>query len=134
MVGRMHYQIKCIKVLYMLSSICHVAYKQFFLNALGSLCIFHFQCLDLISHMKFVSVSIWCFQVDLLLSFCSEMGFSSVVLIGHDDGGLLALKAVQKVQASMNSYNVSKISWFFCTNLDVLDNKIVSLVISSILV
>ncbi|KAF6152795.1 hypothetical protein GIB67_004624, partial [Kingdonia uniflora] len=25
-------------------------------------------------------------QVDLLLSFCLEMGFSSVVLIGHDDG------------------------------------------------
>lgn len=46
-------------------------------------------------------------QVDLLLSFCSEMGFSSVVLIGHDDGGLLALKAVQRVQASMNSFNVT---------------------------
>ncbi|GMI73127.1 hypothetical protein like AT1G15490 [Hibiscus trionum] len=46
-------------------------------------------------------------QVDLLLSFCSEMGFSSVVLIGHDDGGLLALKAAQRVQASMNSYNVT---------------------------
>ncbi|KAF6150876.1 hypothetical protein GIB67_020959 [Kingdonia uniflora] len=25
-------------------------------------------------------------QVDLLLSFCLEMGFSSVVLVGHDDG------------------------------------------------
>lgn len=35
------------------------------------------------------------------------MGFSSVVLIGHDDGGLLALKAAQRVQASMNSVNVS---------------------------
>ncbi|KAH8514309.1 hypothetical protein H0E87_007220 [Populus deltoides] len=46
-------------------------------------------------------------QVELLLSFCSEMGFSSVVLIGHDDGGLLALKAVQRVQASMNSFNVT---------------------------
>ncbi|KAE8657614.1 Alpha/beta-hydrolase domain-containing protein isoform 2 [Hibiscus syriacus] len=46
-------------------------------------------------------------QVDLLLSFCSEMCFSSVVLIGHDDGGLLALKAAQKVKASMNSCNVS---------------------------
>ncbi|KAB5563958.1 hypothetical protein DKX38_004012 [Salix brachista] len=45
-------------------------------------------------------------QVDLLLSFCYEMGFTSVVLIGHDDGGLLALKAVQRVQASMNSFNV----------------------------
>ena len=47
------------------------------------------------------------YQVDLLLSFCSEMGFSSVVLVGHDDGGLLALMAAQKVQASMNSFNVS---------------------------
>lgn len=46
-------------------------------------------------------------QVDLLLSFCSEMGFSSVVLVGHDDGGLLALMAAQKVQASVNSFNVS---------------------------
>ncbi|MBA0791956.1 hypothetical protein Gohar_016495 [Gossypium harknessii] len=49
------------------------------------------------------------FQVDLLLSFCSEVGFSSVVLVGHDDGGILALKAAQKVQASMKSYNVSKL-------------------------
>lgn len=46
-------------------------------------------------------------QVDLLLSFCSEMGFSSVILIGHDDGGLLALKAAQRVQESMNSVNVT---------------------------
>ncbi|CAN6570608.1 unnamed protein product [Malus baccata var. baccata] len=46
-------------------------------------------------------------QVDLLLSFCSEMGFSSVVLVGHDDGGLLALMAAQKVQASVNSFNVT---------------------------
>ncbi|KAJ4830518.1 hypothetical protein Tsubulata_041130 [Turnera subulata] len=46
-------------------------------------------------------------QVDLLLSFCAEMGFYSVVLVGHDDGGLLALKAVQRVQASMNSFKVA---------------------------
>uniref|UniRef100_A0A5B7AN18 AB hydrolase-1 domain-containing protein n=1 Tax=Davidia involucrata TaxID=16924 RepID=A0A5B7AN18_DAVIN len=45
-------------------------------------------------------------QVDLLFSFCSEMGFSSVILVGHDDGGLLALKAAQRVQASGNSINV----------------------------
>ncbi|KAG6429915.1 hypothetical protein SASPL_107972 [Salvia splendens] len=43
-------------------------------------------------------------QVDLLLSFCMEM-FSSVVLIGHDDGGLLALKAVQKLRSSANPVN-----------------------------
>lgn len=51
-------------------------------------------------------------QVDLLLSFCSEMGFSSVVLVGHDDGGLLALMAAQKVQLSSNSFNVSMPFWF----------------------
>ncbi|XP_044487137.1 uncharacterized protein LOC123212142 [Mangifera indica] len=45
-------------------------------------------------------------QVDLLLSFCCEMGFSSVVLVGHDDGGLLSLKAAQRVQVS-NSFNVA---------------------------
>lgn len=47
-------------------------------------------------------------QVELLLAFCSEMGFSSVVLVGHDDGGLLALKASQRLQESpINSFNVS---------------------------
>ncbi|XP_010254284.1 PREDICTED: uncharacterized protein LOC104595303 isoform X2 [Nelumbo nucifera] len=45
-------------------------------------------------------------QVDMLLSFCSEMGFSSVVLVGHDDGGLLALKAAQKVRESAHSVHV----------------------------
>ncbi|KAG5527488.1 hypothetical protein RHGRI_028400 [Rhododendron griersonianum] len=44
-------------------------------------------------------------QVDLLLSFCAEMGFSSVILVGHDDGGILALKAAQRVHASPNSVN-----------------------------
>lgn len=37
------------------------------------------------------------FQVDMLLAFCHEMGFASVVLVGHDDGGLLALKAAQRL-------------------------------------
>lgn len=45
-------------------------------------------------------------QVDLLLSFCSEMGFSSVVLVGHDDGGLLALKAAERIQANTSKCNV----------------------------
>ncbi|KAL7099776.1 hypothetical protein ACP275_09G106700 [Erythranthe tilingii] len=45
-------------------------------------------------------------QVDLLLSFCMGMGFSSVVLVGHDDGGLLAMKAVQKLQLSENLMNL----------------------------
>lgn len=64
-----------------------------------------------------------CFQVDLLLSFCSEIGFSSVVLIGHDDGGLLALMAAQRVQTSMNSFNVSIFSCF-SRLLDILINAI----------
>ncbi|KAL7237355.1 hypothetical protein ACSBR2_003612 [Camellia fascicularis] len=34
-------------------------------------------------------------QVELLLSFYVEMGFSSVIPVGHDDGGMLALKAAQ---------------------------------------
>ncbi|KAK4413901.1 hypothetical protein Salat_2802900 [Sesamum alatum] len=45
-------------------------------------------------------------QVDLLLSFCLEMKFSSVVLVGHDDGGLLVMKAVQKLQSSTNPVNL----------------------------
>ncbi|KAK3026104.1 hypothetical protein RJ639_040776 [Escallonia herrerae] len=45
-------------------------------------------------------------QVDLLLAFCAEMGFSSVVLVGHDDGGLLALKAAQRVQSSTTPVKV----------------------------
>ncbi|CAA3020056.1 hydrolase acyltransferase (alpha beta hydrolase superfamily) [Olea europaea subsp. europaea] len=45
-------------------------------------------------------------QVDLLLSFCSSMGFSSVVLVGHDDGGLLALKAAHEIQSSANPKNI----------------------------
>lgn len=40
------------------------------------------------------------------------MGFSSVVLVGHDDGGLLSLMAAQKVQASLNSFNVSMLPFF----------------------
>lgn len=39
-------------------------------------------------------------QVDLLLAFCKQLGFSSVIIIGHDDGGLLALKVAEKVQSS----------------------------------
>ncbi|VFQ87352.1 unnamed protein product [Cuscuta campestris] len=45
-------------------------------------------------------------QVDLLLSFCLEMGFSSVILVGHDDGGLLALKAAQRALSSTGSIDV----------------------------
>ncbi|XP_071691957.1 uncharacterized protein [Rutidosis leptorrhynchoides] len=45
-------------------------------------------------------------QVDMLLSFCKEMGLSSVVFIGHDDGGLLALKAAQRVKASPSLLDV----------------------------
>ncbi|BAD68190.1 alpha/beta hydrolase-like [Oryza sativa Japonica Group] len=45
-------------------------------------------------------------QVDLLISFCSDMGLRSVVLVGHDDGGLLALKAAEKLRASGDSRKV----------------------------
>ncbi|KAH7652120.1 Prolyl aminopeptidase protein [Dioscorea alata] len=45
-------------------------------------------------------------QVDLLISFCLEMGFSSVVLVGHDDGGLLALKAAEKLRSSLEYAHV----------------------------
>lgn len=40
------------------------------------------------------------------------MGFSSVVLVGHDDGGILALMAAQNVQASSNSFNVCMLPYF----------------------
>eukprot|EP01018_Ginkgo_biloba_P016281 Gb_19642 [translate_table: standard] len=45
-------------------------------------------------------------QVNLLFSFCREMGFSSVVLVGHDDGGLLALMAAERAQASRDVHQV----------------------------
>ncbi|XP_058074602.1 uncharacterized protein LOC131223271 [Magnolia sinica] len=45
-------------------------------------------------------------QVDLLLSFCSEMGFSSVVLVGHDDGGQIALKAAERIRAAAGPVQV----------------------------
>lgn len=48
----------------------------------------------------------------MLLSFCLEMGFSSVVLVGHDDGGLLVLKAAERVRASTCSARVSPtVAW-----------------------
>ena len=70
-----------------------------------------------------LSLNFILFQVDLLLSFCSEMGFSSVVLVGHDDGGLLALKAAQRVQTSMNSFNVSNLLFLCQLNLYTLKGK-----------
>ncbi|XP_072992685.1 uncharacterized protein [Typha latifolia] len=45
-------------------------------------------------------------QVDLLISFCLEMGFSSVIFVGHDDGGLIALKAAEKICGSSDSNKV----------------------------
>ncbi|CAH2067988.1 unnamed protein product [Thlaspi arvense] len=45
-------------------------------------------------------------QVDMLVAFCHEMGFASVVLVGHDDGGLLALKAAQRLIASKDPIKV----------------------------
>ena len=40
------------------------------------------------------------------------MGLSSVVFVGHDDGGLLALKATERIQASPDSSKVN-----ICSNL-----------------
>lgn len=40
------------------------------------------------------------------------MGLSSVVFVGHDDGGLLALKATERIQASPDSSEVN-----ICSNL-----------------
>lgn len=46
-------------------------------------------------------------QVDLLISFCLSMGFSSVVFVGHDDGGLLAMKAAEKLRTSTKPISVA---------------------------
>lgn len=43
----------------------------------------------------------------MLLTFYKEMGFSSVVLVGHDDGGLLALKVAQRVKAFGSLIDIS---------------------------
>ncbi|MFS7980684.1 putative hydrolase [Helianthus anomalus] len=45
-------------------------------------------------------------QVDMLLLFCKEMGLSSVVLVGHDDGGILAIKAAQRVKVTSSLMDV----------------------------
>ncbi|KAL0704237.1 hypothetical protein Bca4012_070662 [Brassica carinata] len=45
-------------------------------------------------------------QVEMLLAFCHEMGFSSVAFVGHDDGGLLALKAAQRLMATNDPIKV----------------------------
>lgn len=45
-------------------------------------------------------------QVNLLFSFCREMGFSSVVLVGHDDGGLLALMAAERAHTTNQQIEV----------------------------
>ncbi|KAF9591552.1 hypothetical protein IFM89_004606 [Coptis chinensis] len=45
-------------------------------------------------------------QGGLIFSFLSVWKWSSVVLVGHDDGGLLALKAAQRAQESVNPVHV----------------------------
>ncbi|CAM6004522.1 unnamed protein product, partial [Sphagnum balticum] len=42
-------------------------------------------------------------QVDLLFEFCQELGLRSVVLVGHADGGLLALMAAARALKSKDS-------------------------------
>lgn len=58
-------------------------------------------------------------QVEMLLAFCREMGFSSVAFVGHDDGGLLALKAAQRLLTANDPIKVSRLDMasspsFFC--------------------
>ncbi len=45
-------------------------------------------------------------QVDLLFAFCQELGLRSVVLMGHSDGGLLALMAAARALKSKDSIQV----------------------------
>ncbi|KAL4559947.1 hypothetical protein LXL04_032093 [Taraxacum kok-saghyz] len=45
-------------------------------------------------------------QVDMLISFCKQMRLSSVVFVGHDDGGLLALKVAQRLRSSSTSVDL----------------------------
>lgn len=45
-------------------------------------------------------------QVDLLFAFCQELGLTSVVLVGHSDGGLLALMVAAKALKSRDSVQV----------------------------
>jgi hypothetical protein len=46
-------------------------------------------------------------QVDLLFAFCQELGLRSVVLVGHSDGGLLALMAAARALKSKDSIQVN---------------------------
>ncbi|KAJ7532107.1 hypothetical protein O6H91_14G072500 [Diphasiastrum complanatum] len=50
-------------------------------------------------------------QVDLILAFCQELGLKSVVLVGHDDGGMLALMTAAKVSQAKDCFQVSCISF-----------------------
>uniref|UniRef100_A0A0D6R4X3 AB hydrolase-1 domain-containing protein n=1 Tax=Araucaria cunninghamii TaxID=56994 RepID=A0A0D6R4X3_ARACU len=45
-------------------------------------------------------------QVNSLFSFCRKLGLFSVVLVGHDDGGLLSLMAAEKVHTCVDTYQV----------------------------
>ena len=45
-------------------------------------------------------------QVNLFFLFCREMGLSSLVLMGHDDGGLLALMAAERAQSCRDVHQV----------------------------
>ncbi|EFJ20148.1 hypothetical protein SELMODRAFT_418530 [Selaginella moellendorffii] len=56
-------------------------------------------------------------QVDLLLSFCQQLKFSSVVLVGHDDSGLLALMAAANILTTLSSTQVVIKGHFLLTNL-----------------
>lgn len=58
----------------------------------------------------------WCVQVDLLFAFCQELGLTSVVLVGHADGGLLALMAAARALKFKDSIQVCDVylNYLFC--------------------
>ena len=63
--------------------------------------------------------------MDLLFAFCQELGLTSVVLVGHSDGGLLALMAAAKALKSRDSVQVCskslrRIYFFLSTSFAVI--------------
>ncbi|KAJ0231028.1 AB hydrolase-1 domain-containing protein [Hirschfeldia incana] len=58
-------------------------------------------------------------QVDMLVAFCHEMGFASVVLVGHDDGGLIALKAAQRLAAASDDASTIKVKGVVLLNVSL---------------
>lgn len=62
--------------------------------------------LNLESRPRFLRNISFCIQVELLNAFCKELGLTSVILVGHSDGGLLALMAAAQSSKSRDSTQV----------------------------